>query len=648
MKAIFLKKLIIKNFRGIDYFEHDFKIATRIYGKNGKGKSSIKNAYLWLISGYDSDGRFNHELFNTKKKWDKDSPIVVSVKAIFTINGKDFTLERRAIQNWKKDRDTKTLVLSHAKYSYFIDGVKTATAAYNNFISNNIIDQSLIKQVTDIKYFLNLKEEEQRNILMSILGEIDTTPLLKDLDELKEQLDSWTIDEVKKRSLNKISQLKASRKSIPDIINDNIKQMPPMPDVDALFIKIRDLKGKVETIDKQFVNLNKAIQLKVNAKKIQMEGISQQRKKLLEDEIRYDNDNRTEVNALKSKLKAIDVKNNINRNENRENQSRLNTLKFNKTDKEKTIKYLENQREPFREKFIEINGRVFDSDKCPYCGNKLPQNLLEEKKQEFADAKERDLERVKREGRANKSRLLREQENLKDIEEEIKRLSVLEKPIQDTFELSKEIEKREQCLVAFKDTDEYIRRKKKIDELENNLYIESADDNAKLSRELLQNKKEYQSEIEVCQKEYNTKDDISRVKRHIAELNDELKSIELSITAQEKIINQIDIYNNRVSELMKNTIDLLFDTCKVQIVKINKSGDLESCCNVTLNGVVYSVCSNSEQIRMGVDVLNMFHNFYDISMPIFIDNAEALDSEITTDKQIIYLYVSQDDTLNIL
>ena len=52
-KVIRLKKLILENFMMYSQAEFDFSELTKIMGKNGKGKSSIVNAYTWLLFNCD-------------------------------------------------------------------------------------------------------------------------------------------------------------------------------------------------------------------------------------------------------------------------------------------------------------------------------------------------------------------------------------------------------------------------------------------------------------------------------------------------------------------------------------------------------------------------------------------------------------------
>ncbi len=66
MKTITLKKLSIQDWRGQNRVIN-FSSSTEIKGRNKSGKSTVFNAFLWLMTGADAEDRVNYKLFNEKK-----------------------------------------------------------------------------------------------------------------------------------------------------------------------------------------------------------------------------------------------------------------------------------------------------------------------------------------------------------------------------------------------------------------------------------------------------------------------------------------------------------------------------------------------------------------------------------------------------
>lgn len=101
-KVIRLKKLILENFMMYAQAEFNFSELTRIMGKNGKGKSSIVNAYTWLLFNCDYELNDNPVVRRTvggKSVDDMDT----AVTAVLDIDGKEVTAKKVQKRTYSKD-----------------------------------------------------------------------------------------------------------------------------------------------------------------------------------------------------------------------------------------------------------------------------------------------------------------------------------------------------------------------------------------------------------------------------------------------------------------------------------------------------------------------------------------------------------------
>ena len=64
-------------------------------------------------------------------------------------------------------------------------------------------------------------------------------------------------------------------------------------------------------------------------------------------------------------------------------------------------------------------------------------------------------------------------------------------------------------------------------------------------------------------------------------------------------------------------------------------------CDATLNGVPYSDLSTGEQIKVGVNIVNVLSDHYEVSAPLWIDHSESLTMQVDTDAQTIKLYAKE-------
>ncbi|WP_418702500.1 AAA family ATPase, partial [Bacteroides sp.] len=95
MKDIRLKHLELVNFKGIRSFELSFdEMGVAVCGGNGTGKTTIFDAFLWLLFGKDSTGRSDSN-FNIKTLDSDGKPILHlehSVTGVLSVDGKTVTL----------------------------------------------------------------------------------------------------------------------------------------------------------------------------------------------------------------------------------------------------------------------------------------------------------------------------------------------------------------------------------------------------------------------------------------------------------------------------------------------------------------------------------------------------------------------------
>jgi len=96
--------------------------------------------------------------------------------------------------------------------------------------------------------------------------------------------------------------------------------------------------------------------------------------------------------------------------------------------------------------------------------------------------------------------------------------------------------------------------------------------------------------------------------------------------------------------LLEEKINSKFKYARFKLFKDQINGGLEETCETLYEGVPYSSgLNNAARINVGLDIINTLNDYYGISAPIFVDNAEAVTELIETDSQLISLVVSKKD-----
>lgn len=103
MKKIIIKQLSLLNFKGVRDLTIDFDaVSTNIYGRNGLGKTTIFDAFTWLLFGKDSQDRKKFDLKTLDSAGCIIPQIPHEVSAMLSINGEDVRLTRRFTEKWVK------------------------------------------------------------------------------------------------------------------------------------------------------------------------------------------------------------------------------------------------------------------------------------------------------------------------------------------------------------------------------------------------------------------------------------------------------------------------------------------------------------------------------------------------------------------
>lgn len=99
---IILKQLTLKNFKGIKDLSIDFKNMTTISADNGVGKTTIFDAYTWLLFDKDSNNSSNFNI----KTLDKDGQVIPdiehSVEGVFLIDSKEISFMKIYKEEWNR------------------------------------------------------------------------------------------------------------------------------------------------------------------------------------------------------------------------------------------------------------------------------------------------------------------------------------------------------------------------------------------------------------------------------------------------------------------------------------------------------------------------------------------------------------------
>ncbi|MDO4605037.1 MAG: AAA family ATPase [Helcococcus sp.] len=639
-----LIKLKLENFKGINSLEVNFKEKTDIYGENATGKTTIFDAYSWLLWDKDSQNRKDFNIKPFKKNGEVTHNVESLVEGNLEFNGKSVSLRKVYKEIWTKKRGKTTEEFSGHTTDYFINEVPVKKSEYNNKISE-MVNEDEFRLLSNPLYFNQvLDKKERRKILLSLISDVTLEDILKANVELKElDLINYSIEEIQ-------AMAKASRKKI----NDDLKSLPARIDelnnskVDYDFEKIlkdkKDIEKKIKDIDKLLSGSNKSLEI-VKEKTTEINNLYRE-KQSIQNKI-------DEINANKE----FEITREFNKRKLEYESERENARQaYIKLDRERDLKSeekdiklqeletLEKGIESLRKNYLELKKSEYDGSLiCPTCKRPLEEHDQKEILENFNLNKAKKLEEITKEANRKKDLLEDYKEDIEKLSKYIDSLTdqVLEKDKE--YEQFKDFSEDKPEIIKEDYPERFYQIDKEIAQIEKEIKSLEIEDNSHLEDE----KNSLQKDLEELNKKLGLKDQNKFIDEKIKLYEEQEKELAAKFEEQEYKLYLCDEYTRIHAELVQDEVNKLFKNVNFKLFEIQINGGIIEACEAKVNGVDYSDVNSAGKINAGLDVINTLSNHIEKKVPIFVDNAESINELIDVDSQIVRLIVSKDKELNI-
>jgi exonuclease SbcC len=621
-----LNQLKIENFKGLKSLNVEFSPdMTTIKGANGTGKTTIYDAFLWLLFGKDSSGRKDFELRPLDKNNEPLKGLVLTVEAEIFIDGSNRVLRKEHHEKIIKDqiRGYETLC--------WIDEVPKKVNEYEAFVSE-IIAEDTFKLLTDL-YFFNEKFHwsQRRAILLEIAGEIDKPD---GFDELVAKLNSRSIEEYKSVLAEQKKRLIKER----DDINPRIDELQR-----ACESYISSDTIQLEKVREQLLTNAKALGSKRNKligeeserqKKIEAVNSLKSRRNEREGQLRNDVSGIKYLIEEKTKIesKLADVRGVIVEMQNKVSlaQSEIRTA-------QQVLNGNLQSLEMVRTDYAKIN-ETKDSLICYACGQTLPQIMIDE----LEKKKQARLSEITKNGNVYKQAVMDCKSKIAAIEANIKEAN---RHIENE---KGKLQKGEAYKIQrFTEIDSLIKSNQTIPFDQDDLWQHLTTEIAKVEKEIGEPVSEQLQKIETerdaiiadiekCNAALASADRNKKDEARIVELEAREKELGQSIADIDKQLSSIDEY------MITDAVNKIFKHVEFKLFNQLLNGGYEDCCEAMINGVPYADMSCGQKIIVGIDIINVLSGHYKLSVPLFIDNAESLTYPLEADMQTIKLYAQED------
>jgi exonuclease SbcC len=662
MKTIQIKRLSITNFKGIVKQSIDFKTNTDIFGANGTGKTTIYDAFLWVLFGKNAEDKKDFSIKNTiDLSLNRQEH---EVEAVLVVDGESNTLKRIYKEKWQKKRGEETAEYTGNETLYYWNEVPMQQKEFQTKLSN-ILDEPFFKLISNTNAFNDLKWQERRNVLIQMSGELTNEEIAKGNPEFEALIANLTqgktMEDYQKQIVASVKKAKDDLKAIPTRIDEISKSKPEVLDFESLKADLGQNESKLKNIDEQLADANKAFQSKLdtqkdkrvsaNSLKAEIESIEQNSRKEAKDKMKPDT---SVLDKLNSKLKESEASLESANNGIKTLNSKVNTL-------ENEIKEVDAKIENKRNDWTTENAKELSFDNnafcCPTCKRDFEASDVEAKKTEmqtnFKTDKQTKLTAISTQGKS-----LSEEKT--SLENELSALKVrIENGKTHIESIQKEIETAKSEIAIEAD------KIKPVDALQEDLVYESvlsmsADYKAKKTEletlvatieeipevdnsELVEKRKSLVSEIDEIKAKLQNEKQINLVNERIEALQKEENTLSQQIANVEKTQFAIERFEKMKMEALEEKVNAKFKIVKFRMFESQVNGGESPACEILVNGVPFSDANTASRINAGIDIISTLCEYYQVSAPIFIDGAESIHDIIGTESQLIRLVVSKPD-----
>lgn len=634
-----LKKLVMENFMCYAHKEVVFGDNAKIAASNGKGKSSIVNAYMWLLFNCDyqlADNPPIRRMVDGKTVDDAD----VSVTAVFDVDGKEVVMRKSQKRKYSKDGSSYK-----DDNSYSINDVPKTLRDFNAYLD---VDMSILKMCSNINAFLAKKPAEMRDFLFGLVdgvSDVDVAKSKVELAELVPLLEKYTADELS--AMNKATKSKVA-KELP-VLDGQIAE------------KERDIQIK-RSID-------------ISALELQKNAIKEKLSKVVEDQLDMDkvtaehDEIADKILKLKFEISAMQNKANENLDCKRAalrsaiddcKTTQMNVIQgisdndWDIDQSTRTLSIWKSKKEKLVAEWKSVNAEKFNelTTVCPTCHREFPAEDIERLKSDFAQNQAERLAAVETDGKAVAQKI-------KEIEEHIEKLKkcneLNRKTVADTGTKLTKLEEEYNALPAFVDIsgdDEYIGVMAQIEALEINMAgMETTATRTRLKSE----ETTLRQELAECEAKI-AKSDTEADETRLEELLANKRNLGQAQTDAQKILDMLDSLDKAKNEVLTTEINKHFGLVKWQLFEFAKNGGYKSTCIPTIDGksILTTMSNKGNRIIGRIDICNSIQQISNVACPMWLDDAESLDSANQqkavdmVDGQIIMLAVNDNEELEVM
>jgi DNA repair exonuclease SbcCD ATPase subunit len=590
---IVLKKLELGKFRDLSGSFEFGENQNVISGPNGSGKTTLFDAEVWCRTGKDSMGRTDFDI-KQYKDGRHDPEAEHSVVATYEVEGEEHTFGRTYYEKWVRKRGSRKAEKTGNETKYFFDGLELNKTKFQKKMDSLFGDHFNV--CSDTAFLTSMHWKERREFLKGLIPETDHDSIIDGIKGFSKLLDSRSVEDAKSH----YDQLRKNLDKEVTGINASIKEL-----------KSLDASADM-TVEEADAIVSQAIVAHNNAKKEVDEYSSSDREQLL-----------AEISHLNTQLFELENIHedavNSARREWKDVEQRKDALLADIRDFEYTISKKKSEREKLLSEYKSIKEKTLENlkDTCEYCGAELPEEKIEEQKENFNRIKSQRLESNITTGKATSLDIEKFENQVMKLKEDLEKLSMKVQPEILSAPVPKEIEDL----------------RNRISELK------SEDPGEEIPTVLLQKREQAEFDLDQARQKLSSVKAAENTRKRLEELSERKQEISSDYDKIEAFSTKFEEYNQAMADAIEKPVNDLFEKAHFKMFDVQENGTIVPNCIVMDKNLkpFDTSLSNGERIQVGVDICKTLQKTLNYQAPIWIDNAEAVTSPIVIDGQHVSL-----------
>lgn len=652
MKRITIEELRLRNFRGARDVRVSFAAGTNIVcGDNGTGKSTLMDAFLWLLFGKDAEERKDCEIKRIEAG-ERLRQTDATVECRLDVDGQQNTLRRSLREVWSKPRGATEPVFKGNETEYTINDVPKKMSEFDAWVAEHLAPADVFRLLTDAGCFPRLKWEKQREKLFELAGGVDEEAVKASVDGLADllaRLSDKSLEDYKRELAVRKRKLRKALEEIPTR-SDQTRLMIPTTDArDVWERKLADVDARLADLNREAADFAAEERARgaearrrveeVEALKTRMARRTAELRRAAIEEAEKKNEGRRQVEARLRDLKAADA----------EATRRLKDAKGEVDELALRINQKEEACERLRAAWYAESARPYTGDNvCPHCLQPLPEEMQRDNRRRFEESKNERLSQIQTDGHRTKAEITRLEEEMKTAEARLDRAAA------DAFDAEASAEILREELAEMPDRVEPAA----VDPMADEAYRAMADELAAMEADAPQTSQASEPnggeaitarlatlnrERDTIRRGLSDCDTADSLRAEIRRLDEEARTLAQQLSDVDRDEDTMRRYTRARIEAMEQRVNSLFRTVRFRLFEYtNEGGEVDTCVPlVGDDGVPYPVANTGAQVWAGLEIIRVLQQHAGVSVPVFVDGAERVTHFPRMDHQAILLKVAQ-------